>query len=101
MGVVNKRKHSPAFKLDVALKAIESKAFAETARQYGLNTGQISKWVAHLKTHGSAIFATTPDKEKLALESKVGKLEQLVGKKEIELSLMKNFLDFENSRNGK
>lgn len=101
MGVVNKRKHSPQFKFEVAMRAIISDQMSETARQYGVNTGQVSKWVKDFKTHGSTIFTTNPDKEKLRMKNKIAKLEQLVGKKEIELSLMKNFLDFHQSQNGK
>lgn len=101
MGVVNKRKHTPQFKFEVAMKAVGGKQMAEVARVYGVNTGQVSKWVSYLKTQGSSIFSTRPDSEKARLESKVSKLEQLVGKKEVELSLMKNFLDFQESPSGK
>ena len=89
MGVVNKRKHTPQFKFEVAMKAVGGKQMAEVARVYGVNTGQVSKWVSYLKTQGSSIFSTHPDTE------------QLVGKKEVELSLMKNFLDFQESPSGK
>ena len=101
MGVANKRVHSPQFKFDVVLKALESKQIAETARQYNLNTGQVSKWIAYLKSQGSTIFATHPDVEKAKLQTKIEKLEHLIGKKEIELSLMKNFVDFYAPPNGK
>lgn len=101
MGVANKRTHSPQFKLDVAIKALESKQYAETARAYGLNTGQVSKWISYLKSQGSTIFANHPDKEKAALLAKIEKLEHLIGKKEIELSLIKNFIDFTGSPSGK
>lgn len=101
MGVVNKRKHSPRFKFDVALKALESGQMAETARSYGITTGQVSKWIARLKQTGETVFATAADKEKLDLQTRIAKLEQLVGKKEVELSLMKNFLDFHVPLNGK
>lgn len=101
MGVVNKRKHSPQFKFEVAMKAVSSSQMAEVARVYGVNTGQVSKWVSYLKTQGASIFSTHPDTEKANLQNKVSKLEQLVGHKEVELSLMKNFLDFPDSPSGK
>lgn len=98
---MTKRKHSPQFKFDVALKAIETKQVAEVSRQYGITPGLVSKWVAQVKTHGAVLFTTTPDKEVKELKQRVSKLEQLVGKKEIELSLLKNFVDFYESPNGK
>lgn len=101
MGVVNKRKHTAQFKFEVAMKAVSSSQMAEVARVYGVNTGQVSKWVSYLKAQGSSIFSTRPDTEKAQLLGKVSKLEQLVGKKEVELSLMKNFLDFQDSPSGK
>ena len=101
MSELKKRKHSPQFKLDVALKAISLGQIADVGRQYGITTGLVSKWVSCLKSSGSSIFITTPDKEISDLKSKISKLEQLVGKKEIELSLLKNFVDFYDSKNGK
>lgn len=101
MPTLTKRKHTPQFKLDVALKALISGKSAETARQYGVTTGLVSKWISYLKTNGASIYATHPDKETENLKTKITKLEQLVGQKEIELSLMKNFLDFYASPNGK
>jgi len=101
MSKIERRKHSPQFKADIALKAIETGQVAEIGRQYGLTPGQVSKWVSYLKENGSNIFVTTPDKEIGELKSKLSKLEQLIGKKEIELSLMKNFMDFYGSKNGK
>jgi len=101
MAVVNKRKHTSQFKFDVAMKAVESKKMAEVARLYGVNTGQVSKWVSYLKAQGANIFSIHPDTEKANLQGKVAKLEQLVGEKEAELSLMKNFLDFPDYPNGK
>jgi transposase len=98
---IERRKHSPQFKLDVVLKALETGQVAEVARQYGVTTGLVSKWITQVKTHGACIFTTTPDKEVAALKAKLAKLEQLVGKKEIELSLLKNFVDFYDSPNGK
>ena len=100
MATSTKRKHAPQFKFDVALKAIESKQFTEVSRQYGVTTGLVSKWVTQIKSHGSSLFTTTPDKEVEELKKKIAKLEQMVGKKEIELSLMKNFADFYESPNG-
>jgi len=98
---IERRKHSPQFKFDVVLKALETDQIAEVARQYGITTGLLSKWISFFKTNGAGIFTTTPDKVTAELKLKVSKLEQLVGKKEVELSFMKNFMDFYGSKNGK
>jgi transposase-like protein len=82
MSTLTKRKHTPQFKLDVALKALVTNKSAETARQYGVTTGLVSKWIAYLKTNGASIYATHPDKEMETLRNKITKLEQIVGQKD-------------------
>jgi hypothetical protein len=47
---------------------------------------------------GKQVFETDTDKEKEDLKKKVAKLEQIIGKKEVELNLLKNFSDFYESR---
>ena len=64
---VYKRKHTAQFKFEVAMKAVSSSQMAEVARVYGVNTGQVSKWVSYLKTQGACIFSTRPDPEKAVL----------------------------------
>ena len=49
---------------------------------------------------GYHVFETTPDKEKEKTNKKIAKLEQMIGKKEVELNLLKNFSDFYESENG-
>jgi len=96
-----RRSHSPQFKFDVAFKAMSTNQPAETARLYGITTGMVTKWVAYIKANGPHLFETHPDKEVAQLKTHVEKLEQIVGKKEVELSLMKNFVDFYTSPSGK
>jgi transposase len=87
--------------MTVALAAIKSKQTAEVARKYGITAGLVSKWKKQLEEHGSTVFETTPDKENRELKKKVGKLEHIIGKKEVELALIKNFVDFYESHGGK
>lgn len=86
--------------MKVAEAALKSPHSADVARRYGVSHGLVSKWKKHLEEHGHTVFETTPDKEVRDLKSKVAKLEQLVGKKEVELNLIKNFADFYGSHGG-
>jgi len=70
------------------------------ARKYGLNANQLSTWRKQLLDNGYEVFETTKDKEREDLKKKVGKLEQIIGKKEVELNLIKNFADFYSSQSG-
>lgn len=94
-----KNKHAPQFKLDRALDILRSNNVSEVARKYGLNPNLLYVWRDQLLERGAAIYETTPDQTVNELKGKVARLEQMVGKKEVELNLLKNFSDFYSSRN--
>lgn len=91
--------YAPQFKLDRSLEAVRTNNLSEIARKYGLNPNLLYLWRDQLIERGAAVFATAPDQEVKELKTKVGRLEQLIGKKEVELNLLKNFSDFYSSRN--
>jgi transposase len=98
--MANKRtKYSAQFKLERALEAIKSDNATEIARKYNLGVNMICNWKKQLLSQGSSVFSNSPDNEKNQLKSKISRLEQMVGKKEIELSVLKNFSDFYESQN--
>lgn len=99
--MAQRTQHTAAFKTKVALAAIKNPKGAEVARTYGVTAGLVSKWKKQLEEHGSTVFEITPDRENRELKKKVEKLEQLIGKKEVELALIKNFVDFYESHGGK
>lgn len=81
----------PQVKFQAALEAIKGeRSLVEIARIYGVHPNTIVKWKAELMEEGPSIFSNeTQEKE---LEKKIRDLEQLIGKKEIEIALLKNFL---------
>lgn len=98
-GSVQKRKaYAPQFKFDRAVETIKNDNMSEVSRQYNVNVNVLSRWKEQLLERGSHIFETAPDQENKELKSKIAKLEQMVGKKEIELNLIKNFSDFYQSQ---
>jgi transposase len=100
MSTTNHRKHSSPFKLKLVVESIETDDMPGIARKYGIAHGLLAKWKRHLLENGHHIYETTPDKEKEKMHKQIGKLEQMVGKKEVELNLLKNFSDFYESGNG-
>ena len=94
-----KANYTPQFKLDRALEAISTKNISEIARKYNLNTSLLYLWRDQLIERGTSVFETSPDQATNELKAKVNRLEQIIGKKEVELSLLKNFSDFYSSRN--
>jgi len=95
----NRRKYTPQFKFDRALEAIKTDNLSEMSRKYGISVNVLSKWRARLLENGAQAFETTPDQEKNQLKNKIAKLEQMLGKKEVELNVLKNFSDFYESQN--
>ena len=94
-----KKKYSEEFKFKIAMEAIKSDEISELSRKYSLAPSIISEWRKLLLKHGKGVFKTTSDKENKKLRTKVARLEQMLGKKEVELNLIKNFADFYESRN--
>jgi len=93
-----KTSYTPQFKLDRALEALRNNNISEIARKYGLNANLLYLWRDQLVERGASVFETAPDQTINDLKAKVARLEQMVGKKEVELNLLKNFSDFYSSR---
>lgn len=85
------KKYQPKIKFQVVLEALESdKSVAQIARNYDIHPNTVHKWIDAFKENGSEVFSK--DGEIKELEQKVAELEQLVGQKEREIALLKNFL---------
>jgi len=80
------------------MEAIKQENATQVARKHNVDWGLLNKWRRAFLEHGPSFFQTTPDKEKTRLEKKIEKLEQMVGRKEVELALLKNFADFYGSK---
>lgn len=99
MPTKTRKQYTSEFKFKLVQEALRNGNMTEVARKHGLNFNLLANWKNHFLAHGKQVFETTADKEKEDLKKKVAKLEQIIGKKEIELSLIKNFSDFYESRN--
>ena len=95
------KKHSPEFKFKVALESFIKDNVTEVARQYGINPNQLSLWRKQFVDQGHRAFEGNGSKETDKHRKKVEQLENLIGKKEVEISLLKNYLDFYVPLDGK
>lgn len=98
MPTKTRKQYTPDFKFKLVTESIKTDNVTATSRKYSVNFNLLLKWKNHFLSHGKEIFETTADKEKEDLKKKVADLERIVGKKEVELSLLKNFSDFYVSR---
>ena len=94
-----RKKYGSEFKFKLMMEILKNENMTEIARKHGVNFGLVAKWKSFFMEHGKQVFETNTDKEKEELKKKISKLEQIIGKKEIELNLIKNFSSFYESQN--
>lgn len=85
------KRYSPKLKAQVVLEVLQSdRTAAEVARAYDVHPNTVHRWKEEFLEHASDVFGG--DEQLQAYEQKVSELEQLLGKKEVEIALLKNFL---------
>lgn len=85
------KRYSSDFKFEVVMQALTSETGeAEVARRHGVHPVTLSNWKAHFLEHGGEVF----DRKKKdgQHKKKIAQLEQMLGRKEVELALANNFL---------
>lgn len=85
------KRYSPKLKFQVVLEVLQGdKTVGQVAKSYGVHPNTVTTWKQILLEQGAEIFA---QKGMVAeYERQIAELEQLIGKKEVEIALLKNFL---------
>lgn len=86
-----KKRYSSKLKFQVVLEALSGrKSPAQIAKVYGVHPNSVGYWKKVFLERGAEVF----EREAFCEESekRIGDLEQLLGKKEVEIALLKNFL---------
>jgi len=92
---MSKKEYSPKLKFQVVLEALTGeKTPGQIAKQYGIHPNSVGLWKKEFLERGAEVFAQ--DGTVHQYERRLADLEQLLGKKEVEIALLKNFL----GRNG-
>jgi transposase-like protein len=85
------KKYTPKFKFQVVLEAItEKKTLGQIARGYGVHPITVGQWKKDFLERGPEVFGGAEAVRQY--EHRIRELERLVGQKEIEIALFKNFL---------
>ena len=85
------KSYSPKLKFQIVLEALQGeKTSGQIAKAYGVHPNSINKWKREFLENGPEVF----DQEGVVAEyeKRIADLEQLLGKKEVEIALLKNFL---------
>lgn len=86
-----KRRYSAKFKAQVVLEALSGqKSPGQIAKAYGIHHNSLQLWTKALVERAPEVFAKETTVQEY--ERRIGDLEQLLGKKEVEIALLKNFL---------
>ncbi len=85
------KQYSPKFKFQIVLEVLrDNKKPSQVAKAYGVHPNSVSKWTKAVLAEGPELFAK--DGTVAEYERRVAELERLLGQKEVEIALLKNFL---------
>jgi transposase-like protein len=85
------KRYSPKLKFQVVLELLQGdKTPGQIAKVYGVHPNSVSTWKRTLLEKGPEIFAQ--DSTVAEYERRIAKLERLLGQKEVQIALLKNFL---------
>lgn len=90
MGKKKSKRYSAQFKFTVVLEALKGeKAEGEIARAYEVHPVTLSRWKKQFLEHGAEVFGGS--EEVKTYEARISQLERMLGQKEVELALLRNF----------
>jgi transposase len=86
-----RKNYSAKFKFQLVVESLRStKSDAELARTYGVHPITLSNWKNFFFERGPELFSSSEQVKHY--EQKIAELERLLGQKEVEIALLKNFL---------
>jgi len=89
-GTQERQEVLPKFKFNVVLEVLKTdKSDAEVARAYEVHPVTVSRWKREFLERGAEVFGGSDEVKEY--EERIGQLERMVGQKEVEIALLKNF----------
>jgi transposase len=89
MARINRRRLRPELKFQVVLDVLQGKPVAEAARMHRVHPVTIGQWKREFLEKGPTVFGG--GEEGKTFRKRIGELERLIGQKELEIALLKNF----------
>lgn len=92
MSKSKRKRYSAKFKFQLVLESFSSEySDSQLARKYGVHPVTLSNWKKEFKDKGPQIFSSKKQDQRQA--KKLKRMERLLGQKEVEIAMLKNFLD--------
>jgi len=94
------KRYTPRFKFQVVMEILSgTKAVGQIARSYGVHPITLTHWKREFIEKGPEIFSQQTTVHEY--EKRIEELERLIGHKEVEIALLKNFLAGSSARGKK
>jgi len=87
---MSNKRYTPKFKWQLIVKLLQGEDQTQVARQYDVHPISLATWKRYALEHGENIFTSSAAAQQL--EKRNRDLETLLGKKEVEIAVLKNFL---------
>jgi transposase-like protein len=85
------KQYTPKFKFQVVLEVLKGdKTMGQIAKGYGVHPVTLSHWKTEFLDKGAEVFGQRGTIDEY--EERIRELERLIGHKEVEIALLKNFL---------
>lgn len=84
------KRYSPKVKFQAVVEVLGGKDVTQVSRAYGVHPTSVGHWKRKVLESGPELFSA--DSTVKQYEKKIEELERLLGKKEIEIAFLKNFL---------
>lgn len=84
------KRYTPKLKWQLVVKLLQGEDQTQLARQHDIHPTSLNGWKQHALEHGDNIFTSSAATSQLEQRSR--DLETLIGKKEVEIAALKNFL---------
>ncbi len=85
------KRYTPKLKFQIVLEVLQGgKKMGQIAKAYGVHPVTITHWKGEFLEKGPEVFGQSGTLQEY--EKKILELEQLIGHKEVEIALLKNFL---------
>jgi transposase len=85
------KRYSPKLKFQIAMEVLrDSKRSSQVAKAYGVHPNSVNKWAKTVLEEGPELFAK--DGAVAEYERRIAELERMLGQKEVQIALLKNFL---------
>jgi len=85
------KQYSPKLKFQMAMEVLrDNRKPSQVAKAYGVHPNSVNKWTKIVLEEGPELFAK--EGTVAEYERRIAELERLLGQKEVEIALLKNFL---------